>query len=79
MFVCELETISVNVCVCMGEGKKYVVVCLSVCACIASARREPCRGDIKVNTACGMLCRLGRQQMALWQMESLSGTVSYTI
>lgn len=64
----------VSVCGCVTE-RVSVTLCICVCECVAttSARHELCRGDIKVNTACRMLQRLGRQQMALWQMESLSG------
>lgn len=68
------EELCVSVCGCATE-RVSVRLCICVCECVVttSARHELCRGDIKVNTACRMLQRLGRQQMALWQMESLSG------
>lgn len=68
------EELCVSVCGCVTE-RVSVRLCICVCECVVttSARHELCRGDIKVNTACRMLQRLGRQQMALWQMESLSG------
>lgn len=68
------EELCLSVCGCVTE-RVSVRLCICVCECVVttSARHELCRGDIKVNTACRMLQRLGRQQMALWQMESLSG------
>lgn len=44
-----------------------------MCARVYTVSRARRRGDTKVNAACGMRSRLGRQQMARWQMESLSG------